>query len=76
MKFVSYSIMIQAAILSISNPTYAGEVHTIQYSLDVSAEKIAKFTCIYATNGQCYIKTGKDDSSSSEEHAIQSGGEN
>ena len=73
MKLFSYAMMIPLAILSLASTAYADDVHTIKYSLEVSGEKLATFTCMYATGGQCYIKTGKDDLSSSEEHTIQSG---
>jgi len=73
MKLFSYAMMIPLAILSLTSTAYADDVHTIKYSLEVSGEKLATFTCMYATGGQCYIKTGKDDFSFSEEHAIQSG---
>ena len=73
MKLFSYAMMVPLAILSLANTAYADDVHTIKYYLEVSGEKLATFTCMYATGGKCYIKTGKDDFSSSEERAIQSG---
>ena len=73
MKFLSYAMMVPLAILSLASTAYADDVHTIKYYLEVSGEKLATFTCMYATGGKCYIKTGKDDFSSSEERAIQSG---